>query len=117
MTRVIRILLVVMVAAISVSATMSTADARPKKPGAAESQKKSCKLPGKLGTLEDGGELLEEDPSGDGINIITCSNGTVCVKAIFDSGNSLKTCWYSPALLFPASSSGAVAPITQATTR
>jgi hypothetical protein len=107
MTRLIRVLLVVMVAAVSVSVMISTADARPKKPGAAESQKKSCKLPGKLGTLEHGGELLEEDPSGDGINVITCNNGTVCVKAIFDSGDSLKTCWYSPASLFPAPSSGA----------
>jgi hypothetical protein len=114
MTRVIRVLLVVMVAAISVSATMSTADARPKKPGGVVTKPKSCKLPDGLGTLESGGELLEEHQSGGGYNVYTCNNGEVCLKAYGGNGKRLNAdgdCWYDPALLFPRPSSGsAIAP-------
>jgi hypothetical protein len=121
-TRLLRVLLVVMVAAVSVSVLISTADARPKKPGAAESQKKSCKLPGKMGTLEHGGELLEEHQSGGGYNVYTCNNGTVCVKVINSDGtqgNADGDCWYDPAMAFPRPSGGAtLAPsVVLATTR
>jgi hypothetical protein len=98
MTRVIRILLVVMVAAISVSGVISTAGASNNKVTAVTSaKKKGCKLPGTLGTIQDGEEMLEEDSPG--YNSYTCSNGRVCATAHLSKGFSLRVCWYSPALV------------------
>ena len=111
MTRVIPVLLVAMVAAISVS-MISTASASDNSPSAGSSGK-SCKLPSG-GTLANGGELLEEDDPG--YNVITCSNGRICVKAILSKHSFWKVCWYAPAKALVSGGSAVAPSITRATT-
>ena len=111
MTRVIPILLVAVVAAISVS-VISTASASDNRPSGSTSGK-SCKLPSG-GTLGDGEELLEEDDPC--YNVITCSNGRICVKAILGKRSVWKVCWNAPAKALVAAGSAVPPSITKATT-
>jgi uncharacterized ParB-like nuclease family protein len=110
MKPILRILLVTLVAAVAVSAVISAADARPKKPGGTVTKPKQCTAEGE--TMESGStmDVLEQTSKGVVVRSYTCNNGKVCLKAYDEKGKRLNgdgDCWMSPATVVQTSSSGA----------
>ena len=117
MTPIVRILLVALAAAISIAAVTSTADARPKKPGAVA---KGCTAEGETMASGTTMEVLEETSKGVLVRKYTCVNGKVCLKAYDENGNRINgdgDCWMSPASLLSQLSGQPVAPTVQVVKR